>query len=95
MRILNTRSTVMLLLVSVVAFGSQTRRFSKDDVEYRLDLPSPAWQVVSRLDVHDHLEFINGNDASDGYVRMVHRHEEALCTATELIWVSPWPWSNS
>lgn len=60
----------MLLLVSVVAFGSQTRQFSKDDIEYILDLPSPTWQVVSRLDVHDHPEFINGNDVLNGYLRL-------------------------
>jgi hypothetical protein len=84
MRILNTRSTVMLLLVSVVAFGSQTRQFSKDDIEYMLDLPSPAWQVVSRLDVHDHPEFINGNDASDGYLRLRKILVNQPTTASEL-----------
>jgi hypothetical protein len=84
MRILNTRSTVMLLLVSVVAFGSQTRQFSKDDIEYMFDLPSPTWQVVSRLDVHDHPEFINGNDASDGYLRLRKIVVNQPTTASEL-----------
>lgn len=74
----------MLLLVSVVALGSQTRQFSKDDIEYMLDLPSPAWQVVSRLDVHDHPEFINGNDASNGYLRLRKILVDQPTTASEL-----------
>ena len=70
MRILNARWVVVLLMVSPVLIAGQTRQFTRDDIEYILELPSPAWQVVSRLDVHDHPEFIHGNDLSNGYLRL-------------------------
>lgn len=74
----------MLLLVSVVALGSQIRQFTRDNIEYILDLPSSTWQVVSRLDVHDHPEFINGNDASNGYLRLRKIVVDQPTTASEL-----------
>lgn len=70
MRVLNTRAILILLLTSSVVIAGQTRRFTRDDIEYVLELPSPAWQIVSRLDVHDHPEFIKGNDPSNGYLRL-------------------------
>lgn len=70
MRILQISSIVFLLLASSLAFGFQTRRFTRDDIEYELDLPSSTWHAISRLDVHDHLEFVNGTDPADGYLRL-------------------------
>ena len=70
MRFLNTTCIVVLLLGSLVVVAGQTRKFTRNDIEYELELPSPAWQVVSRLDVHDHPEFINGNDTANGYLRL-------------------------
>ena len=70
MKILRTRTIMFLLLACSVAFAVQTRRFTRDDIEYELELPSPAWQVNSRFDVHSHLEFVNGNDPSNGYLRL-------------------------
>lgn len=61
---------LVLLLASTVPLAGQTRQFTRDGIEYILELPSPAWQVVSRLDVHDHAEFINGNDQANGYLRV-------------------------
>lgn len=61
---------LVLLLVSSVVLAAQTRQFTRDGIDYILELPSPAWQVVSRLDVHDHPEFINGNDPANGYLRI-------------------------
>jgi hypothetical protein len=68
MRLLWTKSILVLLLVNSLALAGQTRRFTRDDIEYVVELPSPAWQVVSRADVHHHPEFINGNDPSNGYL---------------------------
>ena len=70
MRTLKTTSIAALLLLNVVALGGQIRQFTRDDIEYVLDLPSPAWKVVSTVDVHDHPEFINGNDPTNGYLRL-------------------------
>src|ERR1044071_2261454 len=83
MRILSTKSALLLLLASVVALG-QTRQFTRDNIEYVLELPSPTWQVVSRLDVHDHPEFINGNNASNGYLRLRKILVDQPTTASEL-----------
>jgi hypothetical protein len=69
-RTLNIKSLFVVLLITIVTPGSQIRQFTSDNIEYVLDLPSPAWHVVSRIDVHDHPEFINGNDASNGYLRL-------------------------
>jgi hypothetical protein len=65
-----TICVLVLLLLSSVLVAGQTRQFTRDGIEYILELPSPAWQVVSRLDVHDHLEFINGDDSTNGYLRV-------------------------
>lgn len=59
--------SVCILCMSV--FG-QTRSFTKDGLEYTLELPSPSWRVLSRLDVHEHVEFINGKDYGNGYLRL-------------------------
>jgi len=61
---------ILLLLVSQVTLTAQTRIFTKDDIEYALDLPSLAWRAISRLDVHEHFEFMNGDDESNGYLRL-------------------------
>ena len=84
MRILKMKSVVLVLLITVVTLGSQVRQFTSDNIEYVLDLPSPTWQVVSRLDVHDHPEFINGNDASNGYLRLRKILAAQPTTASEL-----------
>lgn len=63
-------SVLVLLLVSSVAVAGQSRQFTRPGIEYTLELPSPTWQVASRVDVHDHLEFINGDDRANGYLRV-------------------------
>lgn len=78
------RAMMFLLLASSLAFAVQTRRFTKPDVEYELELPSPAWQVYSRIDVHDHLEFVNGNDVLSGYLRLRKITVAQPTTAAEL-----------
>ena len=64
------RVTILLFVASSLVFAVQTRRFTRNDIEYELELPSPAWQVISRVDVHTHLEFVNGNDPANGYLRL-------------------------
>jgi hypothetical protein len=70
MRVLNKRSLLVVLLAASVVIAGQTRQFTRSNVEYVLELPSPAWQVTSRVDVHDHPEFINGGDPANGYLRL-------------------------
>ncbi len=58
---------IMLLSMTTTA---QTQTFARDGLDYALDLPSPLWRAVSRFDVHEHFEFINGDDYSNGYLRL-------------------------
>lgn len=52
------------------AAHSQKRTFTTDELEYVLELPSPEWEAVSRLDVHHHFEFVYGNDSANGYLQI-------------------------
>jgi len=61
---------IALVCSSPLVVRAQTATFTKNDVEYALELPSPAWQVVTRLDVHDHLEFIYGDETTKGYLHL-------------------------
>lgn len=58
---------IMLLSMTTTA---QPQTFTRDGLDYALDLPSPLWRAVSRVDVHEHFEFINGDDYSNGYLRL-------------------------
>jgi hypothetical protein len=62
----------MLLLIVPLSIKAtaQTQTFTREGVEYVLDLPSSSWRAVSRVDVHEHLEFVNGDDYSNGYLRL-------------------------
>ena len=70
MRCSGIRTITFVILASSLAFGVQTRRFTKNELEYELELPSATWQVIPRLDVHGHVEFINGKDAANGHLRL-------------------------
>lgn len=67
------RKTLLTLcfitLLSMTA-TTQSQTFTKDGLEYAFDLPSPSWKAVSRLDVHEHFEFVNGDDYSNGHLRL-------------------------
>ena len=84
MRIRRTASTVILLLISVLLVVAQSRRFTKDDIEYVLDLPAPAWQVVSRVDVHEHPEFSYGGNPANGHLQLRKIFVTRPTTASEL-----------
>ena len=63
--------TLLLIIIPVsISANAQTQTFTREGVEYVLDLPSPSWRAVSRVDVHEHLEFVNGEDNSNGYLRL-------------------------
>ena len=66
------RIVVMLLFMITLSLNvsSQTQTFTRENLEYALELPSPLWRAVSRVDVHQHFEFINGDDYSNGYLRL-------------------------
>jgi hypothetical protein len=57
----------MLLSMTTTA---QPQTFTSDGLDYALDLPTPLWKAVSRVDVHEHFEFINGDDYINGYLRL-------------------------
>lgn len=60
-------SFVMALTLTA---NAQSQSFSREGVDFVLDLPSPSWRAVARIDVHDHVEFTNGTDSRDGYLRL-------------------------
>lgn len=64
----------LTILFSIVALGvtiaAQTQTYTREGLDYALDLPSPSWHAVSRVDLHEHADFINGNDSSNGYLRL-------------------------
>ncbi len=62
-----TRWFIMLLSMTTTA---QPQTFTRDFLDYALDLPSPLWRAVPRLDVHKHLDFINGDDPRSGNLRL-------------------------
>jgi hypothetical protein len=63
---------------------AQTQTFTRDSLDYTLELPSPSWRAISRVDVHEHFEFVNGNDYSNGYLRVRKKFVTADTTAEEL-----------
>jgi hypothetical protein len=83
MKILWATPAIFILLTSSMIFG-QTRRFTNDHIEYELELPTLAWQVISRFDVHEHLEFVNGDDPLNGFLRLRKIVVDQPVTASEL-----------
>ena len=59
-----------LVCLTSLNAAAQGWTFARDSVEYVVDLPTPTWRVVSRVDVHEHVEFVNGNNEVDGYLRL-------------------------
>jgi len=71
MRKLLAAITVGLWLSASLA--GQTGEFTKDSLDYVLDLPTSSWRAVQRLDGHEHVEFVNGADYVNGHLRMRKR----------------------
>lgn len=80
------KTLAALVFIMALSMGAiaQTRTFAKEGVDYVLVLPSATWRPVSRLDVHEHMEFVNGDNYSDGYLRLRKRLVAAGTTADEL-----------
>jgi hypothetical protein len=68
---------ILIVLISLVGLGgsatAQSQTFTREGLDYALDLPSPSWKAVARLDVHRHVEFMNGENESEGYLRLRKR----------------------
>jgi len=67
------RQVVIALLF--ICFGAltasgQSWTFSKADIEFVIEFPSATWSAVSRVDVHQHPDFIYGTNERDGYLRL-------------------------
>jgi hypothetical protein len=76
--------TLLLIIPFSTNADAQTQTFTREGVEYVLDLPSPSWRAVSRVDVHEHLEFVNGDDYSNGYLRLRKKLVTPDTTSEEL-----------
>lgn len=63
---------------------AQTVTFTNEGVDYQLELPSAHWQALPRLDVHEHFDFINGENRANGYLRVREYRVEAGTTPEDL-----------
>jgi len=61
---------VILVCLNALNGLAQSWTFTREGVEYIIDLPSASWRVMPRVDVHEHVEFVNGNDEVNGYLRL-------------------------
>lgn len=61
---------LLFLVTLTLTANAQTQSFSREGVEFVLDFPSSSWRAVTRVDVHEHVEFINGTDKRNGYLRV-------------------------
>ena len=84
MRAFQTALLIIMYMWVFIVAHAQSRTFTKDDLEYVIDLPSPSWQVVSRVDVHGHFEFVNGTDPSNGYLHIRKILQVAASTPSDL-----------
>lgn len=75
---------VTLICLNSLIASAQSWTFTRDGVEYQIDLPSPTWHVESRVDVHEHVDFVNGNAEVDGYLRLSRILVHPDATAAEL-----------
>jgi hypothetical protein len=73
-----------LFIAIFLGVTSQSQTFTKDGLEYVLELPTPSWRAISRVDVHDHLEFVNGDDEFSGYLRLTKMLVDPGTTAAYL-----------
>lgn len=60
----------LVLAITLCITAKAQTTFTTDGLDYALDLPSASWKPVSRVDVHEHFEFINGDGYSNGYLRL-------------------------
>ena len=58
------------MITLCVTARAQAQTFTTEALDYIIELPSPFWRAVARVDVHEHFDLINGDDYSDGYLRI-------------------------
>jgi len=75
--------SLLTIILSLTA-AAQNRTFTRDGLEYALDLPSVSWRAVSRLDVHEHFEFVNGADYRNGHLRLRKKIVAAGTSAADI-----------
>jgi hypothetical protein len=64
-----TSMAAVLALIVPVAVFAQARTFAADGFEFTLELPSPTWRwVVEPVGPHKRVEFINGDDRTNGWL---------------------------
>ena len=81
------RKTLMALLFSILlslSVTAQNRTFTSNGLDYVLELPSASWEAVTRLDVHEHVEFIYERDYNNGYLRLRKKFVDAGTGAADL-----------
>ena len=75
---------VLMLIAGVCSTAAAQQAFTSDQVDYKLELPSPVWRAISEPDaVHEHAEFVNG-DRLDGYLQIRKEVVDAGTTASAL-----------
>jgi len=74
----------ILVCLNVINASAQSWTFARDSVTYVIDLPSATWRVVPRVDVHEHVDFVNGKDEANGYLRVSNILVDVGTTATNL-----------
>lgn len=75
---------ILLIVILSLAAPAQHQTFTRDGLDYALDLPSASWRAVSRLDVHEHFEFVDGDDYSNGHLRLRKKFVAAGTNAEDL-----------
>jgi hypothetical protein len=83
---------IALLLIIPLSTNAdpQTQTFTREGVEYVLELPSPSWRAVARVDVHEHFEFINSDDYSNGYLRLSKKLVTPDTSSEDLFRAAEW-----
>src|SRR5687767_3513508 len=77
-------TAIFMVFMMSPAARAQATTFAKEGVDYVIELPSPRWRAVRRVDVHEHFDFVNGEDRADGYLRVRKNLVEAGTTVRDL-----------
>ena len=74
----------LMLISGGCATAAAQQAYTSDQVDYKLELPSPVWRAISEPDaVHEHAEFVNG-DRLDGYLQIRKEVVDAGSTPSAL-----------
>ena len=74
----------LMLIAGGCSTAAAQQAYTSDQVDYKLELPSPVWRAISEPDaVHEHAEFVNG-DRLDGYLQIRKEVVDAGSTPSAL-----------